>query len=223
MALTTGQIVAIAAVAVIAVSGAGVGIAYGMGAFNHEEIADASSMAKKVSDNYNGVFGKFSVEEGATKEKAVLNSVVEKYHNDKGQQQVNRFTIWAFDSKEDAEKKYTELLESFPETAGMYTIIETLELTSDNGASDYNCDKGRIMFTSYNKEGIPTTAASQSMCLILHGKYVLDLSQQIKKGESAGENVRLYYGLPITDIYEEGQQVSLDTMKTNVKDFLKTF
>lgn len=221
--------IAIIAVAIVVIAGAGVGIAYGMGAFNKEKEANAADLAKSFVDSYGeGKFGKFTVEEGASKEKAVLNSVVEKYINDPGSNSVNRFTIYAFSSTEDAEKKYNELLESFPASLSMYTVLETIELNSENGASDYHCDKGKLMFTTYlgsSKGGKdPTkTAASQTFCLMLKGKYVIDCSQSIPKNADAGENVRLYYGLPITDKYEATQQISFDNMKTYVKDFMKAF
>ena len=223
MALGNTKLIAIIAVAIVAIAGIGVGV-YFLTKDNGSSEKDALEIAEKYRDDYNGVFGQFKIEDGATSEKAVINATVEKYLNDKGQNQVNRITIYKFDSADKAEEKYKELLAVFPTKVSMYTTLETIEL-ADDSAKEYNVDKGKLMINTYegsSKGGKdPTkTAASQICGLVISGKVVIDFSQTVGKDADAGENVRLYYGLPITDKYEASQQISLDTAKGYVKEFL---
>lgn len=210
---------AILAVAVIAVAGVSAGAYIVLTQDHYDDTADG--MAKKICDKYSGVYGEFKIEEGATAEKAVINSVVEQYLNNPGAgNSSNRLTILKFETKEAAEAKYTELLASFPSKLGMYTALDTIELTADNGAKDYNCDKGKLMFATYDKK-TAEKGACQTAGLILHGKYVIDFSHTVGQDAEPGENVRLYYGIPVSDKFEAGQQISLDTLKGEVQKFLK--
>lgn len=210
-------LVAIVAILVVL---AGIGAILAFNSNEPEPKDSAIDYANEFLEDYNGVFGEFSLADGSNDSKAILTSIVDKYALIEGNEEVqtNSFTILYFDNENDAKTEFIEIKNSVPTSYSMTKIQKTVDSTSG-----YDCDEIHLVISSRNvadKNVSGDKTYSQINGVIRCDNVIIDFSQAVPKGGSPPGNVRLYYGLPIEPSGEAGKFMSVADFEAHLKTFL---
>jgi hypothetical protein len=183
------------------------------------DTANAKDLATDFCANYNGMYGTFTVSDGATKDTATITSSVKQYLNkpaDAGMR-TNSVKITLYESNEKAAEAYSALVTAVKDgTSVMCHVYDAVEV---NDAKDFGCDKVVYKIGTRNvsdKSATGDKTYSVVSGAAVSGRYVVDFSAW--KLEDAGV-VNLYYGMPIESVYAAGSTVSKKIMESSLNNF----
>lgn len=176
-------------------------------------------------DDYDGVFGEFTInEEKSTDSSWVITSVVKKYvmETDSEENSSNSVKITKYDSNDAAETAYNAAVASVAASSAMTVEIKIIE-----DAEGYDADEIYLKISSRNSDKVTDPASmarySQVTGAALVGEYVIDFSQLGGRGGDLTDGSRLYYGLPIESSTVAGTSITVTDFENLVKEFLADF
>ena len=226
------MIIAVAVVAILAVAGASTAVVLinnnknsddsGSGGDTPTDVASAKKVATDFCSNYDGMFGTFTVSDGATDSTAVITSSVKQYINlpsDAGMR-TNSVKITCYESADAAATAYATLVTAVKNgSSAMCYAYDAVEI---DDASGFGCDKAVYKIGTRNNadKGVTNNKTYSVISgAALSGKYIADFSAW--KLEEANV-VNLYIGLPIEGSYNVGATVTAKLMTAAMSTFTKT-